>query len=68
MFWPAAPKSNGMMVQPSTVSPDCAARLIIDESGPVRSLGNVTYTTRPGLLALTVLSASMVRCCNVALL
>ncbi len=42
MFCPAAPKSNGMMVHASTVSPELCARLIIDESGPVVSLGKVT--------------------------
>src|SRR5690242_5315774 len=67
MFCPAAPKSNGMIVQPSTVRPLAAARLIMLESGPVRSLGNVTYTTIPGLLALMVFSASIVRCWSVPL-
>ena len=42
MFWPAPPKSNGMIVQLSTVSPAWAARLIRLVSGPFWPVPKVT--------------------------
>ena len=56
------------MVQASTVSPEDAARLMRLVSGPLCPVPMVIYTFRPGLPALTVFSASTVRCCTVALL
>ena len=41
-MFPEPKKSNGMMVQPSTVRFAAAARLMRLASGPVESLGKVT--------------------------